>query len=96
MASSQRIELLLDKNAKLFAQCDVQRKQINQLEKRQATTLPQSAMRRRLPPVRALASQGEPMMSVHHLPASAGWRILLPVTRPLRRRCFASTGCGRS
>lgn len=30
----QRAELLLDRNSKLSAQCEVQRKQINQLEKR--------------------------------------------------------------
>ena len=29
-----RLELLVDKNSKLSAQCDVQRRQINQLEKR--------------------------------------------------------------
>lgn len=34
--SAQRLDLLVDKNAKLSAQCDVQRKQINHLEKRQA------------------------------------------------------------
>lgn len=32
--SAQRLELLLDKNSKLSAQCDVQRKQITELEKR--------------------------------------------------------------
>lgn len=32
--SAQRLELLLDRNSKLSAQCDVQRKQINELEKR--------------------------------------------------------------
>lgn len=34
--SAQRLELLVDKNAKLSAQCDVQRREINKLEKRQA------------------------------------------------------------
>lgn len=32
--SQQRLDLLLDRNAKLSAQCDVQRKQINELEKK--------------------------------------------------------------
>ena len=32
--SERRLDLLLDRNSKLVAQCDVQRKQINQLEKR--------------------------------------------------------------
>ena len=32
--SERRLDLLLDRNSKLAAQCDVQRKQINQLEKR--------------------------------------------------------------
>ncbi|PRW61074.1 E3 ubiquitin- ligase BRE1-like 2 [Chlorella sorokiniana] len=32
--SERRLDLLLDRNSKLTAQCDVQRKQINQLEKR--------------------------------------------------------------
>ena len=33
--AGKRVELLADKNAKLSAQCEVQRRQINQLEKRQ-------------------------------------------------------------
>lgn len=32
--ATQRLDLLLDRNSKLSAQCDVQRKQINTLEKR--------------------------------------------------------------
>lgn len=32
--SAQRLELLVDKNAKLSAQCEVQRREINSLEKR--------------------------------------------------------------
>lgn len=36
MAATSRLDLLLDRNAKLAAQCDVQRKQLNELEKRQA------------------------------------------------------------
>ena len=32
--SERRLDLLLDRNSKLSAQCDVQRKQITQLEKR--------------------------------------------------------------
>ena len=37
MAAIPRLDLLVDKNAKLSAQCDAQRKQINALEKRQVT-----------------------------------------------------------